>query len=98
MGLCNFKDVLEDQDSINSPQSRFAPCCERQLVPVTTFLTVFETLTIRYVVRRTHYFSSNSKIPRIDHFGLTWDYRKMSKRLVLSIEDQNMTRWLRQKH
>ena len=55
-------------------------------------------LNLRYGVRRTHYFSLNSKMPRIDHFGLIWDHREMSKRLVLSIEYHNMTHGLRQNH
>ena len=34
---------------------------------------------------RTHYFSSDSKLPHSDHFGLILDYRKMTKCLILSI-------------
>ena len=41
MGFDSIKDAFGEQDRINFPQSSFAPCCERQLVPVTTFLSVF---------------------------------------------------------
>ena len=34
------------------------------------------TLSITYGVSRIHYFSFNSKIPQIHHFGLTWDSQK----------------------
>ena len=59
--------------------------------PYIRAINIFEAFTLRYGVRRTHYFSSNSQIPRIDNFGLIWDYLKLSKQLVLSIEDNNMT-------
>ena len=35
---------------------------------------------------RTHYFSRNSKIPRVDHFRLNWDYRKMPKWFISNID------------
>ena len=43
------------------------------------------TINYRVWVPRTHYFSSNSKIPQMDRFRLIWDYQKMPKWLVLSI-------------
>ena len=37
---------------------------------------MFEPLTLLYGVPKTHYFSSNSKIPRVKYFVLIWDYQK----------------------
>ena len=34
---------------------------------------------------RNHYFSSNSEVPQISHFGAISDYRKMLKRVDLTI-------------
>ena len=42
MGLYSIKDAHGTQDRTNFPQSSFSPCCERQLVPVTTFLSLFK--------------------------------------------------------
>ena len=36
-------------------------------------------LTIRYVIARTHYFSSKSVIAQINHFWAIWQYWKMYK-------------------
>ena len=35
-----FKGALGGQNNTNFPQSSFVPCAEKQLVPVTTFLSV----------------------------------------------------------
>ena len=43
-------------------------------------------LVILYVAPRTHYFSSNSKILQIGHYGAISNYRKCEKWGILIIE------------
>ena len=40
MSLYSINDALGTQDLTDFPQSSFAACCERQLEPVTTFLSL----------------------------------------------------------
>ena len=44
--------------------------------------------SLGYGEPRTHYFSYDSKIPKIGHFGLTWEYLIMPKWLALTIGGQ----------
>ena len=47
------------------------------------------TLSYRIWGTQNPFLELNSKIPKVDHFGLIWEYLKMPKWFVLSIKGHN---------
>ena len=55
-------------------------------------------LTIRYRVARTNYFSSKTKIPQINHFGLSRTTEKCLNELFRLLDITNMALGLEHNH